>query len=203
MVNHKVAVLTTIGWYDSGIAISFRHDKPEPTDAPLLYRYRSQFSPAEDGEWVEVIRHAQSEQQRGAGAWFKVAPGSGMWVNVGRSLRTLFPDLNDARLPQSGVESDLAASMNFDYGPLQFLAFASGYGSLQFWSDGFESELVMVSQEAMIRGEGCCANCDLARRVFECGPGESGGCSTGIEVRSGWASKECHCDATRYVLNCA
>jgi hypothetical protein len=126
-----------------------------------------------------------------------------MWVNVGRSLRMPYPNVNDERLAQANVSLQLALDANFDYGPLQFLAFASGYRSIQFWSDGFESEIVMVPATAMIKDDECCASCELLQRVFECGPGESGGCSTGVEVRSGWASRVCQCDASKYMLNCA
>ena len=61
---------------------------------PGFFVYRGRATPAPDGAWIEVMRVARTDigERHPSGAatrgqvWFYAAPGSGIWLNVGRTL---------------------------------------------------------------------------------------------------------------------
>ena len=156
---------------------------------------------------------------RGSGAWFKLAPGSGIWLNLGRTLAfdhwgQWSPSYTAVRarlrrewLARAAQRRGAAPRINaselrrlpFDGVPV--LALGAGYDTLQFHSDGFEPQLLVTAPSSMLKRR-CCESCGLLQRAWLCGPREGAGCPRGVELRAGWHDKECACDETRFALNC-
>ena len=88
-------------------------------------------------EWIEVMRHGQGEQTGALGLWFKVAPGSGMWVNVGNTMHLVDDSIptyiKEKCYHNHGVsENETHALRRGGQGPLSFYLYCAGYDSGQF-----------------------------------------------------------------------
>ena len=132
------------------------------------------------------MRHGQHEQYNGNGLWFKVAPGSGMWVNVGNTAHliddTITSDLKEqcARLHHI-YDFQTHTMYGGNKGPLPFFLYCAGFDSGQFYADGCERELIISTKEVHIRDD--CSMDNILSKIKYCGPGENQGCGKNIEVR--------------------
>jgi hypothetical protein len=141
--------------------------------------------------WVEVIRvqtdsATRQEGINGGGCWFFKASGSGVWLNVGRTLA--YPRRGDD-MYASLVRRDLPRHLRGDYA-LPYLAALRGVDSVQIVDSwGLHHEIVSVAPECMHQAKE---------------PPKNGGCVAGRLLRTGRdASAECVCDPTVGTLNCA
>lgn len=148
--------------------------------------------------WVEVLRRREAYEAGGVkGTWYYHAPGSGIWLNTGRSLCVAQEQRDahwyqaDAWPPQVANTSTLA-SRGFQSGitgidqRLKSARLHVGLDTMQR-NGPFGNMLEIVD----VRPEGAPQDCGKA------------GCTCAGTLRAGWrASRRCRCDGTRDVLNC-
>lgn len=149
--------------------------------------------------WVEVLRRREVYEGENPFSWYYHAPGSGIWLNTGRTL-CLAEGQRDGRWykadawPPQVANGSTLASRGFHTGLLGIDARLSprrgaqrgaGFDTLQRNGPfGNMLEIVDVRPEAVQR----------------CG---KAGCTCTGALRAGWrASRPCRCDATSDVLNC-
>ena len=162
---------------------------------------------ASDGEWVQVTRWASSDRpvaqwqslcegnvSKGKswtsyGCWFFVTPGSGVFVNVGRSLR--FSSRQAARAFLSAADKSTPVDLNWCTRALEL-----GYDSVQI---GAEHASYMRHESGQERDVAevviCSGRCASERVCGRCPP---------LELRTGFdARKRCVCDEQQPILGCA
>lgn len=150
--------------------------------------------------WVEVIRVREGYESGTPFTWFYHAPGSGVWLNTGRT--TCIAEAQRDSLQFSGDPSHVAsaallAERGFAQGKrIDTHLSKKARGNLEATRARLDTlqrngpfgnmlEIVDVRPEAA-------QNCGLA------------GCSCTGTLRAGWnASRPCRCDARRVVANCA
>ena len=174
---------------------------------------------AADHSWVEVTRIAErsffprpKKREGGAlGCWFFAAAGSGVFLNVGRSLRvTRREDLaaalnmtNDV-LRQAGIDRKFFEVYPYSIDPLGLCgrAAARGYDSLQIWDEDAKGHRLEPARYP----DGLTHLTKLwEHEVVSCNPNclASNGPCTRLPLRTGVdASRPCACNDARPVLNC-
>lgn len=184
---------------------------------------------AADHSWVEVTRIAErsffprpKKREGGAlGCWFFAAAGSGVFFNVGRSLRaTRREDLTAALnmtsdvLHQAGVDRRYLELYPYGIDPLGLCerAAARGYDSLQIWDEDAKGHrletarypnglphLTKLWEHEVVS---CNPDCLASAPVDAAGHDSNGPC-TRLPLRTGVdASRPCACNDARPVLNC-
>ena len=194
------------------------------TSAGFRWNIANDMPHVPDHSWVEVIRYnSPNEGVGGYGTWFYFARGSGIWINVGKSMRQM--EENDAKLLQALRRAELNALLN-----ATILAFAKEARSSQFGAElgmqvianvlGFDSVqvsmdlasydcppdksvLVHSPQIALVKsvGEYCCSACDPFRRALMCGGGSTT-CGHNRLRRGYKAELSCMCSEYYLALNC-
>ena len=153
-----------------------------------------------DDTWVEVIRIAEAhfhprrrKREGGArGCWFFAAPGSGVFLHTGRSLRAI---------SRSGLAAALNMTMpsNWSYG-LDQLGFcdraaALGFDTVQLWDDKYGERHSRATTKFWEHELISCNRTCLGERDY-------GPCTT-LPLRTGiGASKPCMCNSSSAILNC-
>jgi len=145
----------------------------------------------EENTWVEVMHQADPFGDESIGAWFLYTPGSGIYMNTGRTRAFRGHDTAYKKFDcsfqghQAPQECMSAAAAKQGYDSLQFTAwvdhvnypcdtFNSGHAGLQF----------MGVEIVAVKGAG----------TYSCG---------GIELRAGWkASRACSCNIAKKYTNC-
>lgn len=220
--NLDIAGFTTWEFYgahpDSYGSRSFRwslgHDKDD------LYK-KNPIHSMHGKTFVEVVRRPMGEQLQGKGAWFSLAAGSGIWIETGKAffqtsgehhnyatniyscLREAESNLRNEYLLSQNItqvhqdEMDIVSQMKNKF---TFYAFKLGYDSVFMTCDN-QPEIAYTSPRSMIRDD-CGKHGSDAEKLWECGPGESGPCSTGIDLFRGWADQSCTCAVSEDSLNC-
>jgi len=143
--------------------------------------------------WVEVIHETDPFHDEMFGAWFQVAPGSGVYYNLGDTLA--FAEHQDA-YTHFGVHSG-------DYNEqLAKKASAQGYDSLQFYAHVDPVSYPCDTKHTGVGGLSYMGFEVLATKLvgsYACGAPNGAPAS----IKSGWlASKECKCDNNLQFLNC-
>ena len=166
----------------------------------------------EDNTWVEVIRvRMAGSWQNGDvrtvlaeggtyGCWFWPVRGSGIFVNVGRSLRS----------PNKGTAAQLLGTPPHD----EFFANATrahGFSSLQIKAGGKQyggrnnrfHMKTMPAFELLLTGRGCVGESTEPEKKVQIRRNLTGAC-TPLPTRTGWnASRPCRCsDEASPILNC-
>ena len=148
-----------------------------------------------DHAWVEVMRVGIRNEGGHYGCWFWPLRGSGMFVNVGRSLR-------------SGNKHHLAALLQTPHHDrfLPNATAARGYDSFQVWRGGPQyggsnarfHVTTVPAFELVLTGPGCVDVAPQSAKQNIHGP------CVPTPIRAGWnASRSCDCDADASpLLNC-
>ena len=180
-----------------------------------------------DGAWVEVTRisesffwpHPKSREGFDNGCWFFAAPGSGIFLNAGRSLRAT---TRAEALEALGMVNDTLGSKNhslasqmvgypnaFDYAPFCRRVRALGYDTLQFFEEArFGESHRGHREEAHKRGQTRFYQVEVVscqRGCFD-EPGQNvhHHTCTHLALRTGFdASLPCNCSNRGPMLNCA
>ena len=149
--------------------------------------------------WIEVIRLRELYEANDPFTWYYHAPGSGIWLNTGKTACIADKQRDGNWFPQSATRNFLAnssslASHGFVHQPGLFASVNArqhrrdaSFDTLQRNGPyGNMLEIVDLRPEAVQR----CAR--------------SGGCTCTSVLRAGWrASRPCRCDNKLDVLNCA
>ena len=174
-------------------------------------------SRAHQHNWIEVVRaNTADELTHGAGMWFSVRRGSGIWVDAGHLWQVPGCECEPAKVAQHlrrfAVSSFFGGAANVDQPainarwPFVMTAFLMNLSSILLHCDGGSPTLVLTSAPAII-SRGCarekCPSCGDSMLTAVCGPGPSTCGPAGIQLRTGSnASQACACSEQGRMLNC-
>ena len=151
--------------------------------------------------WVEVIRRREVYEGSNPFTWFYHAPGSGIWLNTGRTV-CLADQQRDSYWMGAWAERSYVANST----SLRQHGFITGIGTVDARLSTRRGRLSHVVVEAdTLQRNGPFGNMleivDVrAEAAQRCG---TGGCTCSGHLRAGWrASRPCFCDNKRDVLNC-
>ena len=129
--------------------------------------------------WPAGVNEFNKRTLQPYGCWFYMLRGSGMYVNIGKTLVAL--NRTDAMI-KMGINTNQSSSADYHFCRRLI---ERGYDSLQIFNslDPHHSELVI-----------CTGGCITTKVASACVP---------IEVRTGWnATKPCNCNDSYPILNC-
>ena len=184
-----------------------------------------------DGSWLEISRKSlERDAKPGVGKWFTVSPGTGIWLNVGRSARIRRKDFQGSALfsewlsllgirEVDTVRADRAVRRLVHTFHSAFLgkpwwytdiftimAYELEYDSVQISTSVSgtvcEPELVLISRSSMLRPDCNTSGLTLREGLVRCSRPEVKACPDGTDLRTQRATKECHCDDTSLLLRC-
>jgi len=173
-----------------------------------------------DNEWIEVLHQKDPWHDEAHGMWLLYAKGSGIWFNVGKTLKVA--DHQDAYMKLS----------NLRY-PNLTLGDVDGYGNdVNFYYDGYGNRRTRLTTDEMLSVAACangiasvqfnnhldngnyptCQYSDTTRTylnieilatcfsgTYACGVAGDG---RGNPFKAGWHNKPCKCTNDADVLNC-
>jgi len=162
-----------------------------------------------DNEWIEVLHKKDPWHDEAQGMWLLYAKGSGIWFNVGKSLRVA--DHKDAYLSLSNLPMPNLTLGDVDgYGGgsrlttdelLSRAACANGIASVQFNNHLDGGNYPTCGDKAYPTRT--YLNIEILATCFAgtypCGVAGDGG---GNPFRAGWHNKPCSCTNDADVLNC-
>jgi hypothetical protein len=162
-----------------------------PFNSWVWHPYPYQQLPA--NSWQEVQHQADPFGDEHFGAWFVYAPGSGIYFNLGKTVA--FSEHLDAYTHFAIKSGDANEEVSK-------AAVADGYDSIQFLAHVDHVNYQCDSHNTGHAGLAYMGVEIVAVKfvgTFACGS-SSGAPSN---VRSGWeASRQCHCDNSKQILNC-
>ena len=183
---------------DGAPTLMGRYAKFDPPRGTTLWTRHRDHSPLANHTWVEISHCASTFGRRAACGvlanwpcppWFYVTRGSGVYLNIGRTLVAWSHE--DAAAHLTG-KAEWCGTCTTLLNLLTFRARAMGYDTLQIVGHSDQTCGNMAIELVDVRAEG------LAELAV-CGGGHAqGGTSGGVVLRSGWrASEPCICVESR------
>merc|ERR1719440_2273035 len=161
-----------------------------------------------DNEWIEVLHKKDPGHDEAKGMWLLYAKGSGIWFNVGKSLRVAdhadaYKSLSNLQVPNLTLGDVDDRKFSKDE-LLSKVACANGITSVQFNNRADRGNYPMcVRKRTYPSAIDTVLNIEILATCFtgtySCGVAGDG---SGNPFKAGWHNKPCHCTNDAEVLNC-
>jgi len=165
-----------------------------------------------DNEWIEVLHQKDPWHDEAQGMWLLYAKGSGIWFNVGKSLRVAdhsdaYQSLSNLQIPTltlGDVEEDGGGRKLTADELLSQAACANGITSVQFNNHPDNGNYPVCQEKRTYPSRiETPMNIEILATCFSgtyaCGVAGDG---RGNPFKAGWHNKPCHCTNDADVLNC-